>query len=179
MDEGEPLGEEVAKTSPDIRLEVLMMLWLHRWLYRAGRPNAIARLVNRGWAAFHALGLFPNYMVTLEVVGRRSGKVISLPLAMAVVGGERYLVSMLGVHSNWVLNVRAAGGQAVLKHGRTEQVVLEEVPVEKRAPILKAYLQRAPGGRQHIPVGKNAPREEFEAVAGQYPVFRIASSKTI
>ncbi len=156
-----------------------MMLWLHKWLYKGGRPNAVARLVNRGWAAFHALGLFPNYMVTLEVVGRRSGKVVTLPLAMAVVDGERYLVSMLGANSNWVLNVRAAGGQAVLKHGRTEQIVLEEVPVEKRAPIIKAYLQRAPGGQQHIPVNKDAALEEYEAIAGQYPVFRIASSKNI
>ncbi len=157
----------------------MFMLWLHRWLYKGGRPNAVARLVNRGWAWFHALGLFPNYMVTLEVVGRRSGKVITLPLAMAVVDGERYLVSMLGAHSLWVLNVRAAGGQAVLKHGRTEQIVLEEVPAEKRAPILKAYLQRAPGGQQHIPVNKSAPLAEFEAIAEQFPVFRIASSKTI
>ncbi len=118
----------------------MLMLWLHRWLYRGGRPNAVARIVNRGWAWFHSLGLFPNYMVTLEVVGRRSGKVITLPLAMAVVDGDRYLVSMLGTNSSWVLNVRVAGGHAVLKHGRTEQIVLEVVPVEKRAPILKAYL---------------------------------------
>ncbi len=155
------------------------MLWLHKWLYRGGRPNAVARLVNRGWAAFHALGLFPDYMVTLKVVGRRSGKVVTLPLAMAVVDGERYLVSMLGAHSAWVLNVRAAGGHAVLKHGRTEQVVLEEVPAEKRAPIIKAYLKRAPGGQQHIPVKKDAPLAEFEAIAAQFPVFRIASSLKI
>ncbi len=154
-----------------------MMLWLHKWLYRGGRPNTVARLVNRGWAAFHALGLFPNYMVTLEVVGRRSGKVITLPLAMAVVGGERYLVSMLGANSSWVLNVRAAGGHAVLKHGRTEQILLEEVPAEKRAPILKAYLRRAPGGQQHIPVDPDAPLAAFEAIAAQFPVFRIASSE--
>jgi deazaflavin-dependent oxidoreductase (nitroreductase family) len=153
------------------------MFWLHGWLYRGGRPNAVARLVNRVWAAFHALGLFPNTMVTLEVVGRRSGKVITLPLAMVVCNGERYLVSMLGADSNWVRNVRAAGGQAVLKHGRTEQVLLEEVAAEKRAPILKAYLQLAPGPRQHIPVDKDAPLAAFEAIAGQYPVFRIAESK--
>ncbi len=156
-----------------------MMLWFHNWLYKGGRPNAVARLVNRGWAAFHSLGLFPNYMVTLQVVGRHSGKVITLPLAMAVVGGERYLVSMLGANASWVLNVRAAGGQAVLKHGRTEQILLEEVPAEKRAPILKAYLRRATGGQQHIPVDPNAPLADFEAIAAQFPVFRIASSQRI
>src|SRR5512146_3235926 len=141
------------------------MPWFHAWLYRGGRPNAVARLVNRGWAALHPLGPFPNYMVTLEVVGRRSGRVISLPLAMAVVDGERYLVSMLGAEAEWVRNVRAAGGKVTLIHGRREQVGLEEVPVEQRAPLLKAYLQIAPGARPHVPVDKDAPLAGFERVA--------------
>ena len=41
-------------------------------------------------------------MVTLEVVGLRSGHVISFPLAMVVLDGERYLVSMLGQQAAWV-----------------------------------------------------------------------------
>jgi hypothetical protein len=32
--------------------------------------------------------------------------------------GDRYLVSMLGTNVNWVRNLDAAGGQAVLRHGR-------------------------------------------------------------
>ena len=148
----------------------------HRWLYRGGRPNLLARLLNRGWAALHSLGIAPNFMVTLEVVGRRSGKVISFPLAMVVVDGERYLVSMLGNETAWVKNVRAANGSARLRHGRTEQVLLEELAVEKRGPVLKAYLQRARGARPHLPVDKDAPVEAFEAIAGQFPVFHLVSS---
>ena len=63
-----------------------------RWLYRGNRPHALARALNRGWAIVHALGIAPNYLVTLEVPGRRSGRAISFPLVMAVVDGERYLV---------------------------------------------------------------------------------------
>jgi len=144
-----------------------------RWLYRGGRPNILARAMNRGWAWLHSLGIAPNYMVTLEVVGRRSGRTISFPLAMAVVDGERYLVSMLGNEASWVRNVRAANGLAILRHGRTEHVRLEELPVEQRAPVLKAYLQRAPGARPHIPVDKDAPLDAFAAVADQVPVFRV------
>lgn len=92
---------------------------------------------------------------------------------MAVLGGERYLVSMLGEEVVWVRNVKAAGGDAVLHHGRTEQVRLEELAIEKRAPVLKAYLQRAPGARPHIPVDKDAPLEEFAAIAAQIPVFHV------
>ncbi len=148
-----------------------------RWLYRGGRPNRLAKIINKGWAAIHSLGIFPNYMVTLEVVGRKSGTTVSFPLAMTVVSGERYLVSMLGANTNWVKNVRAAGGNAVLRHGRRESVYLVEVDANRRAPILKAYLQIAPGARPHFAIGKDASIAEFEEIASSYPVFRVESTR--
>jgi len=146
---------------------------LLRWLYRGGRPSRLASVINRGTVALYALGLLPNYLVAMEVVGRRSGRAFTLPMVMAVVDGQRYLVSMLGENVDWVRNVRAAGGRAVLRHGRQEEVRLEEVPVEMRAPVLKAYLRRAPGARPHVPVHKDAPLSEFERIAAQIPVFRV------
>jgi len=92
---------------------------------------------------------------------------------MTVINEERYLVSMLGNEANWVQNVRAAEGKARLRHGISEQVLLEEVDVKKRAPILKAFLQHAPGARPHILVSKDAPVSEFENIASKYPVFRL------
>lgn len=148
-----------------------------RWMYRGGHPNFLAKLLNRGWAILHALGIFPNYLVTLEVVGRQSGKTIGFPLVMTVLNGERYLVSMLGEGTNWVRNVRAAKGDARLRHGIREQVVLEEVDVRQRAPILKAFLGHAPGARPHIPVSTDAPISEFEKVASKFPVFRVRAIK--
>jgi hypothetical protein len=155
-------------------------LWqtFHRWLYQGGHPNALTRFINRGWAMVHSTGIFPNYLVTLEVVGRRSERVISFPLAMVILDGERYLVSMLGNKAAWVQNVRAANGHATLRHGRTEHVQLQEVAVEKRARVLKAYLRIAPGARPHIPANKDAPLEEFEAIAAQFPVFHLVPSQT-
>jgi hypothetical protein len=97
-------------------------------------------------------------------------------LVVAVVGEQRYLVSMLGDNVQWVQNVRAAGGKAVLQHGRREEICLEEVPAGERAPILKAYLRRAPGARPHVPVNKNAPLSEFEKIAALIPVFRVLSA---
>jgi deazaflavin-dependent oxidoreductase (nitroreductase family) len=145
----------------------------HQWLYRGQRPNWIARVLNRGWAILHSSGLLPDSMVTLEVRGRKSGRTVSLPVALTTVSGERYLVSMLGENVQWVQNVRAAGGQAVLRrHGR-EQVHLEEVPVDQRAPILKAYLKLAPGARPHVPVNKDAPLATFEQIAATFPVFQV------
>jgi hypothetical protein len=93
---------------------------------------------------------------------------------MTTMNGERYLVSMLGQDANWVRNVRASGGKARLVHGIREQVRLVELETSQRAPVLKAYLQLAPGARPHIPVDKAAPIAEFEKIAARFPVFRIA-----
>jgi hypothetical protein len=117
--------------------------------------------------------------VTFGVTGRTSGRTVSLPVVVAVVDGERYLVSMLGENVRWLQNVRAAGGRAVLRSGGREEVQLEEVPRDARAPILRAYLQRAPGARPHVPVNKDAPLVEFEKVASDFPVFRVASPKEV
>jgi hypothetical protein len=95
---------------------------------------------------------------------------------MAVVDGQRYLVSMLGADVAWVRNLRATDGRALLRHGRTERVRLEEIAVEKRGPVLKEYARRAPGGRPHLALDKDAPLEEFAAIAGHIPVFRVLAA---
>ena len=135
----------------------------------------MAALLNRFWAAVHAAGVAPNYLITLEVRGRRSGRMIRLPLVMVAVDGERYLVSMLGAEVEWVRNVQAAGGRVTLRHGRREDVLLEEVPERQRAAVLKTYLSRAPGARPHLPVHKDSPLSEFEKVSAQFPVFRVVT----
>ncbi len=145
-------------------------------MYRNGRPNRLAALMNRIGAMAAAAGVWPSRFAALEVRGRRSGRLISLPVAIVEWQGERYLVSMLGENANWVVNVRAAAGRAVLRHGRWEDVRLEEVDPIERAPILQRYLQIAPGARPHFPVERNAPLAEFERVADRYPVFRILVS---
>src|SRR5574341_1980200 len=147
----------------------------YRWLYRGQRPNWIARILNRALAAVGSSGVASNYLVTLEVTGRKSGRVASLPLVMVVVDGQRYLVSMLGENVHWVHNVRAAGGRAVLRSGGREKIQLEEVPTDRRAPILRAYLQRAPGARPHVPVNKDAALAEFQKIAAAFPIFRLSS----
>jgi F420H(2)-dependent quinone reductase len=145
-------------------------------LYPGQRPSWLAKILNSAWAVVHSWGIAPNYLVTLDVLGRKSGRIVSLPLVMTVINGQRYLVSMLGENAQWVLNVRAADGKAVLRCGSREDIQLEELPADQRAAILKVYLQLAPGARPHIPVNKDAPLAEFEKIAAEFPVFRIAVS---
>jgi hypothetical protein len=144
-----------------------------RWLYRGGRPNWFARVQNRATALAFAAGIAGRRGAALQIRGRRTGRVITFPVAIADYEGERYLVSMLGEDVNWVRNLRAADGHAVLKHGRREAVRLEEVGVRDRAPILRRYVQVAPGARAHIPVSPGAPIADFERISADFPVFLI------
>jgi hypothetical protein len=146
-----------------------------RWLYKTGRPNRFARLQNKASAAAFAAGIWPGRVAALEVRGRASGRVISLPVVITDYEGERYLVSMLGEDVNWVRNIRAAGGDAVLRHGKSENVRLVDVPPGARPAILRRYLDVAPGARPHVPVDRRAALQAFEQVAPEIPVFRITT----
>jgi deazaflavin-dependent oxidoreductase (nitroreductase family) len=146
---------------------------LDEWFYRGGRPNRVARLLNRGWARLATLGVAPARLVTLEVDGRRTHRPISFPVVVADRDGEQYLVSMLGADTNWVKNVRAAGGDVILSHRGRRRVHLEEVPVDQRAPMLRRYLECAPGARAHLPLQSGASVAEFERIASDYPVFHV------
>ena len=146
---------------------------LMRLLYRNWRPTRLGRWVNRFWGWWSGLGLPPRFQAVLEVQGRTSGRLRSNPVVITTVEGQRYLVSMLGPESDWVKNVEAAHGDAVIRQGSRRRVHLVAVPPEQRAPILKEYVRIAPSGRRHFPLAVGAPISEFEAIAGRYPVYRI------
>ena len=146
-----------------------------RWLYRDSHPNRVARLKDRALVELLKTGISPRHTAVLSVQGRRTGLIVSLPVVVTAYQGDRYLVSMLG-ESNWVRNVRAAGGRAVLRRSRSEAVRLIEVPVRERAPVLRRYVAISPAARTHIPVSRRAPAAEFEGIAADLPVFRVAAA---
>jgi hypothetical protein len=107
------------------------------------------------------------------------------PRALGARSGERYLVSLTG-ESEWVRNVRAAGGRVALSRGRIRQAVtLVEVPPTDRPAIIRSYVLRA-GRQERSPavvreartffgVGGDLDPAEIAAVADRFPVFRVAS----
>lgn len=138
--------------------------WLH---------NLIAVVYGSVFWVIATLGLPPSFVVLLQTRGRRSGKLRTTILLTANHEGDRYLVSVTGGEAQWVRNARAANGDAFVRHGRRRAVRLEEVPVEQRAPVLKAYLKWALGARPLFGISHKAPLEEFAAIAQRHPVFRI------
>ena len=144
-----------------------------RFFYRDWRPTRVGKIWNGAFAWISGLGLTPRVLLTLQVKSRSTGRLDSTVLVVASYQGQRYLVSMLGNGSDWVRNVRAAGGTALIKRGWSRPVMLTEILPEKRAPILKAWCQVATSGRKHLPVSHDAPLSAFAAIAANYPVYRI------
>jgi hypothetical protein len=144
-----------------------------REMYSGAKGNVTARRLARLWAWAFSRGLGGRRWVTLEVPGRISGEPTRFPLGIATVDGQSYLGSMLGNDCNWVRNVRANDGYAVIDRRGRRRVRLTEVPVELRPRLLKAYLQQVPGARPHIPVQHTRPVADFVSIAQLYPIFRI------
>jgi len=127
---------------------------------------------------FTSLGL-TSRTATLEVRGRKTGRPIRVSLSRTDYGGQRYFVSLAG-EVDWVKNVRAAGGQAVLISRRRVPIHLEEIPQADRAPVLLAYVQKrafthsgAQASRHFFGLGPRPTLEEMERIAERYLVFRI------
>ena len=109
----------------------------------------------------------------LEHRGRSTGKVHHTPVNLLTIEGTEYLVAPRG-ETQWVRNVRHAGGHLVLILGRRRQpCTATVVPVADSVPILRAYLRRwkFEVGMFFDGVTPDSTDEEWAAVAGRHPVF--------
>jgi deazaflavin-dependent oxidoreductase (nitroreductase family) len=139
------------------------------------RPSGLTKFINGMLGRLASLGLAPRNTIAVQVRGRKSGKMRSNVVQYVEYEGARYLVAPRGT-TEWVRNVRAAGGEAALKHGRTQQVRLDELPESERAPIIEAYLKTVPAMVQReFGVTRESPRGEIERIAPRHPVFKITN----
>lgn len=147
------------------------------------RPPGVYRRLQAVAPVFSALGLTPDYVVRLEVPGRRSGVIRSSFMVLVASGGQRFVVALAG-ESEWVRNVRCAHGHVVLRAGGQRYAArLTEVPVSERAEVIWAYIHRpSPRGRPMVRPGEarhyfgiepDATPAEIVSVAENYPVFRV------
>jgi hypothetical protein len=151
-----------------------------RTRYRA--PARWYGRLNRFGAWLVGVGLAPKGVMTLEVRRRVSGKLQRTPVLVTSWNGSDYIVSLAG-ESQWVRNVRAAGGAAALRRGRRHDAFLTEIPVSERPPIIVEYLRqgRERGGptagenqaRFYFGLPPDPSESDIAAVADHYPVLRV------
>jgi deazaflavin-dependent oxidoreductase (nitroreductase family) len=145
------------------------------------RPPALYRRLQwLGWL-LTSHGWVPDFVVMLEVPGRRSGKLRRTLLVRTVHGGREYLVALAG-ESEWVRNVRAAAGRVVIRRGEARRVTLVEVPCAERPAIIREYLcgsgRRADSreAQRYFGVGRDASLEVIGSIVERYPVFEITAA---
>lgn len=110
----------------------------------------------------------------LRVRGRKSGEWRSTPVNLLTVDGQRYLVAPRGV-TQWVRNLRAAGGGELRVGRRVEAFHADELPDEVKAPILREYVRRWKYEVAQFFEGLDAKAsdEQLADIAPGFPVFRI------
>ncbi|MEE2854263.1 MAG: nitroreductase family deazaflavin-dependent oxidoreductase [Actinomycetota bacterium] len=113
--------------------------------------------------------------VVLTVPGRKSGTPRSTPVTPMTVDGKRYVVGGFP-GADWIRNVRAADVVTLARGRSSERVRMVELPEEAARPFLRAFPTEVPTGvgfMKRSGLVKDGRPEEFEALAGVCPVFRL------
>ncbi|MGV0815852.1 nitroreductase family deazaflavin-dependent oxidoreductase [Mycolicibacterium boenickei] len=140
------------------------------------RPPWWLKYVNKVMIGLNKLGVGGDKgPVVLTVPGRKSGKPRSTPVTPMTVDGHRYVVGGLP-GGDWAANARAAGEATVHQGRRDHRVRVVEIPAEQARPLLRQFPVLVPTGvgfmrNAGLVTGPNP--DEFEALAGRCPVFRL------
>jgi hypothetical protein len=131
------------------------------------------KFANRLIIALNRLGMSFGTWYILSIPGRKTGKMRSTPVSVLHVNGQRYVVT--GFETQWVKNTRKEGRGMLARGRKKEQVVLVELPVEERPPILREFPRQVPHGVPFFEKLLNIPGdpEALAAAAPRCPVFRL------
>jgi len=138
------------------------------------RPTAPDRAFNGLIQLITRLGISVYGSRVLAVRGRKTGEWRTVPVNLLTHEGERYLVAPRG-ETEWVRNMRAAGG-GELRLGRTrEPIRTVELPDTEKPPVLRAYLQKWwwEVGRFFEGIEREASPDDLRRIAPGFPVFRL------
>lgn len=128
------------------------------------------RIGNTVFTALAGIGVGPAD--SLITTGRKTGARHSVPVVPVRDGNQIWIVAPYGP-VDWVRNARAAGAVG-LKRGRTEQRYrVRELSLDEAGPILKQYVQIAPGARSAFDAKRDDPVSAFVAEAERHPVFAL------
>jgi deazaflavin-dependent oxidoreductase (nitroreductase family) len=129
---------------------------------------------NRAIHGLMALGISVQGSRVLEVKGRKSGAWRSTPVNLLEVDGARYLVAPRG-NTQWVRNMRVAGGGRLKLGRKSEDFKATEVTGEAAVPLLRAYLKKWKWevGVFFDGIGTDASDAELLAIVPDHPVFKL------
>lgn len=139
---------------------------------REFRYNLIRRIVNWIFIWLLRLEIAPRRYYLLTVVGRKTGRLHSVPVVLVEKGNDRWLVAPYG-EVDWVKNARASGIVHISRGKNQSDFGIQELPLESAAPILKTYVNENPITRVYFDARPDSPMSEFLADAKRKSVFKL------
>ncbi len=142
------------------------------------KPDWFNRMIlNPSVAFLTRMGISVWGSRVLLVRGRKSGAWRSHPVNLLTYQGRRYLVAPRG-QTQWVRNIRVAGGGELRVGSRSEAFTAVEVTDEEKVPILREYLRRwkFEVGQFFGGVSAESSDAELRRIAPDHPVFRVESA---
>src|ERR1035441_875314 len=136
------------------------------WFTRNVFNRTVARLTRVGLSVWGSR--------VLAVRGRKTNEWRMTPVNVLTEGGMRYLVAPRGT-TQWVRNIRAAGGGELRVGRRVEPITVVELTDDQKPAVLRAYLKRwrFEVGTFFDRTGPNASDEELLGIAPKHPVFQV------
>ncbi|MFJ2439494.1 nitroreductase family deazaflavin-dependent oxidoreductase [Streptomyces sp. NPDC087658] len=140
--------------------------------YLKGSPFAVRLNSAIGWLARHGVSMLGT--AELSVRGRRSGTLQRVPVNPHTYEGKQYLVSARG-HSQWVRNMRAAGGGELQVGRKVRAFTATELPDSEKLAVLRTYLECWGWEVDQYFQGVTAKSGDAEIIAAapDHPVFLI------
>lgn len=137
-------------------------------------PGRMTLLFNSCVAWLTRRGLSVAGSRELRVRGRRSGQWRTTPVNLLIVDGVQYLVAPRGL-TDWVRNVRVAGGGELRVGRRVTPFQAHEVADADKPAILRTYLKKWKWevGVFFENLDANATDDELLAMAPGFPVFAL------
>ena len=140
------------------------------------KPGRSTTVFNTAVAALARAGVSMLGSRELRVRGRSSGEWRTTPVNLLVVDGQRYLVAPRG-QTQWVRNIRVAGGGELRLGRRIEPFRAVELPDQDKPAVLRRYLKRWKWevGVFFDGVDATASDATLLEIAPGYPVFKVVT----
>jgi deazaflavin-dependent oxidoreductase (nitroreductase family) len=145
------------------------------------------RYLQPGWFTQHVLnaavgrlarlGLAPKGLRQLAVRGRTSGEWKTTPVNLLEHDGRRYLVAPRGL-TQWVRNIRVAGGGELRLGRRVEPIAVTELADADKPVVLREYVRawKSEVKEWFEGIDETSSDAELLAIADGFPVFEVRAA---
>ncbi|MEU6564880.1 nitroreductase/quinone reductase family protein [Nocardia nova] len=131
---------------------------------------------NKIVTALQRIGIAFGPMQLLTVPGRRTGRLLTFPIAVNELSGGRYIVQAFP-KAAWVVNARAADTVTLTRGRKRATARLVEIPVHERHSVLSELVDTSPAsvGKRFVTTGlADLPTPDgVAAAANRIAVFRV------